>query len=372
MVIGRIAKRHIKSVIILILGLVIMTGMPVYSMAAVDAGGMTITSVTADGRNIFLKNDYAEVPGGCRRLVIHCDAQTGENMKYRYRLEGFDESFLDTTLQDMKSIQYTNLDGGVYRFILSMVDPATDEEADRRILTISVVRGWHEYTLFWFFVGMGFTLVAFLIGRYWGFSKAAVAEKKARDNQEFIDQTISAFSKLIDAKDRYTQGHSRRVAEYTKKLARRLGFSDEEVRKYHNIALLHDIGKVAIPDNILNKPMGLSDDEYEIMKSHSSRGREILEEIKMDPDLALGAGYHHERFDGRGYPQGLTGQEIPKVAQLIAVADTFDAMYSTRPYRKQLPLSVVLEELKDIAGTQLNEEYVKAFLELAEDGELFE
>ena len=106
------------------------------------------------------------------------------------------------------------------------------------------------------------------------------------------------------------------------------------------------------------------------MMSHAARGEEILKEIKADPDLALGAGYHHERFDGKGYPKGLHAEEIPKVAQLIAVADTFDAMYSTRPYREQLPLKEVLKELKSIAGTQLNKEYVEAFLELADEGKI--
>ena len=196
--------------------------------------------------------------------------------------------------------------------------------------------------------------------------------KKNEKEQDFIDQMIRAFARLIDAKDEYTQGHSARVAMYTAKLARRLGFSEEEIRKYRNIAFLHDIGKVAIPDSILQKPMGLTDEEYEVMKSHTTRGKEILDEITVETDLALGAGYHHERFDGGGYPMGLHGDEIPPVAQLIAVADTFDAMYSSRPYRNQLPLSAALQELESIAGTQLNETYVKAFIRLAEEGELFD
>ncbi len=213
---------------------------------------------------------------------------------------------------------------------------------------------------------------AFAAGWLVGHRRTEQAEKKERESEEFVDQMISAFAKLIDAKDKYTEGHSQRVARYTEKLARRLGFPEEDVRKYKNIAFLHDIGKVAIPDSILNKPEGLTDEEYEIMKSHALRGKERLDEIRDEEDLALGAGFHHERFDGGGYPYGLCGEAIPKVAQLIAVADAFDAMYSTRPYRSQLPLSVVIDEMRSIAGTQLNEEYVKAFLELAEEGALFD
>ena len=221
--------------------------------------------------------------------------------------------------------------------------------------------------ILWFLLGgiVG-ALIVSLILRH----RLIMTRQKNEKAQDFVDQMIRAFARLIDAKDEYTQGHSARVAMYTEKLARRIGFSDEEVHKYKNIAFLHDIGKVAIPDSILHKPVGLTDEEYEIMKSHTTRGKEILDEITVEEDLALGAGYHHERFDGGGYPDGLRGDEIPPVAQLIAVADTFDAMYSTRPYRNQLPLSVALQELESIAGTQLNETYVEAFIELAKEGEL--
>ncbi|MBR6229603.1 MAG: HD-GYP domain-containing protein [Eubacterium sp.] len=221
--------------------------------------------------------------------------------------------------------------------------------------------------ILWFVSGL---IVGALIAVIFLWERIRLTRKKSEKTRDFVDQMIRAFARLIDAKDEYTQGHSLRVALYTEKLARRLGFTEEEVRRYKNIAFLHDIGKVAIPDKILHKPEGLTDEEYEIMKSHTTRGKEILDEITVEGDLAQGAGYHHERFDGGGYPEGLRGDEIPPVAQLIAVADTFDAMYSTRPYRSRLPLSVALQELESIAGSQLNETYVKAFIQLAEEGEL--
>ena len=138
----------------------------------------------------------------------------------------------------------------------------------------------------------------------------------------------------------------------------------------YNIALLHDIGKLSIPDAILNKPEGLNDEEYEIMKSHATNGQDVLKEITIAPDLAIGAGYHHERLDGKGYPNGYTKDQIPMVAQIIAVADTFDAMYSTRPYRKKLPIQTVLDELKRVSGTQVNGDVVDKLIELANEGKI--
>jgi len=151
-------------------------------------------------------------------------------------------------------------------------------------------------------------------------------------------------------------------------LAEKLGKSSEEVENIYAIGLLHDIGKISIPDNILNKPERLTDDEYKVMKSHSERGYEILSKIEIAPQLAIGAGYHHERIDGTGYPRGAKGDEIPEIAQIIAVADTFDAMYSTRPYRKKLPLSTVAAEIKRSAGTQLSPRVVDAFEQLVDEG----
>ena len=190
------------------------------------------------------------------------------------------------------------------------------------------------------------------------------------DKFTLIQDISSAFAKCVDMKDAYTNGHSTRVAHYTALLAARLGKSQEEVDKIYNIALLHDIGKISIPDNILNKPGKLTDEEYLVMKSHPSRGLNILQDVSIAPELALGAGYHHEKYDGTGYPSGKKGDEIPQVAQIIAVADTFDAMYSTRPYRKKMTIEAVAAELRRVAGKQLNPDYVELFLQLIQEGEV--
>lgn len=194
--------------------------------------------------------------------------------------------------------------------------------------------------------------------------------KKQKENRMFINQIIHAFARSIDIKDKYTNGHSVRVAMYAKMIAKKAGFSDKAAEAVYNIGLLHDIGKITVPDEILNKNGRLDDYEYNVIKKHTSNGSEILKEIAIAPELALGAQYHHERIDGRGYPSGKAGNEIPEIAQIIAVADTFDAMYSTRPYRKRMPIEKVIAELKRCEGTQLNTEYVEVLLQLIEEGSI--
>ena len=193
-------------------------------------------------------------------------------------------------------------------------------------------------------------------------------EQQQRDKQ-LIREIIESFATVIDMKDSYTQGHSSRVAKYTKMLAKELGYDDETVEQYYNIALMHDIGKIGIPDQVLNKPGKLSDEEYSIIKSHTERGYDVLKSISLMPEIVVGAEAHHERPDGNGYPNGLKGDEIPRVAQIIAVADTFDAMYSDRPYRKRMNFDKAVSIIKDASGTQLTSDVVDAFLRLVEKGE---
>ena len=194
-------------------------------------------------------------------------------------------------------------------------------------------------------------------------------EQQKRDKQ-LLREIIESFAKAVDIKDSYTQGHSSRVAKYTAMLAKELGYDDDTVEKYYNIALMHDIGKIGIPDNVLNKPGKLTDEEYNIIKSHTVRGYEVLKGISLMPEIVVGAEAHHERPDGKGYPNGLKGDEIPRVAQIIAVADTFDAMYSDRPYRKRMNFDKAVSIIKEVSGTQLTSDVVDAFLRLAEKGEL--
>ena len=181
---------------------------------------------------------------------------------------------------------------------------------------------------------------------------------------------VQTLAKTIDAKDKYTNGHSFRVSEYSVKLARRLGWADEEINLIERESLLHDIGKIGVPDAVLNKPGRLNDEEFNTIKNHTGIGKTILEGIDGMQSVADIAAYHHERFDGSGYPEGLKGTEIPAHARIISIADAFDAMSSDRVYRKGMEKDAIRRELVNGSGKQFDPEYLSVFLKLFDDGEL--
>ena len=182
------------------------------------------------------------------------------------------------------------------------------------------------------------------------------------------NETILAIAKTVDAKDIRTSQHSQRVSDYSVMIAREYGFSKDELENLRKSALLHDIGKIGIPDAILNKPARLTDEEYGIMKTHVTRGAEILKDFTLIEHAVDGARYHHERYDGRGYPDHLSGKEIPLYGRIIAIADAFDAMTANRVYRKQQDFDYVMGELKRGRGTQFDPELLDIFLKLIDDG----
>ena len=177
-------------------------------------------------------------------------------------------------------------------------------------------------------------------------------------------ETLSALADLVDAKDHYTNGHSFRVAAYAKGMAVQLGLSQSEAEQIYLAGLIHDVGKVAVPISIIRKPGKLTEEEFETIKSHPRIGGDILRGIKEFPYFEQVAHYHHERYDGKGYPGGLKGDEIPYYARIVTVCDCFDAMTSDRSYRKALSDEVALKELVDCKGTQFDPALVDAFLEL--------
>jgi len=219
------------------------------------------------------------------------------------------------------------------------------------------------------FTRTGVFILMILTGVYLFRSQTQALKKKHEENETYIRELSEAFAKVIDMKDSYTNGHSTRVARFTSMLATELGYDRETVEKYYRIALLHDVGKIGVPEEVLNKPGKLTAEEYKVIKSHTSHGYQVLKDISIMPDLATGALAHHERPDGKGYPNGLKAGEIPRVAQIIAVADTFDAMYSNRPYRKRMNFNRAVSIIKEVSGTQLAPDVVDAFLRLVEKGE---
>lgn len=180
------------------------------------------------------------------------------------------------------------------------------------------------------------------------------SEERREKVERMSLQIMQTLSRTIDAKDKYTNGHSVRVSEYSREIARRLGKSEKEQEDIYYMGLLHDIGKIGIPDEIINKPDRLTAEEYAIIQSHPVIGAEILKNISELPEIKTGARWHHERYDGKGYPDGLAGGDIPLAARIIGVADTYDAMTSKRSYRKILPQKIVIAELKKGRGTQFD------------------
>ncbi len=189
-------------------------------------------------------------------------------------------------------------------------------------------------------------------------------KKQSEDTKRLFAQTAEALASAIDAKDPYTKGHSSRVAEYSRKIAELAGKDEQDCEEIYYAALLHDVGKIGISRSILNKTGRLTDEEYQVIKEHPNIGAQILSSISESPYLSIGAKSHHERYDGKGYPEGLKGEDIPEIARIIAVADAYDAMTSSRSYRGTIPQQLVREEFIKCLGKQFDPVYGKLMLHL--------
>ena len=184
-----------------------------------------------------------------------------------------------------------------------------------------------------------------------------------RNLKRSID-VVQTLAEAIDAKDNYTKGHSSRVALYSREIAKRAGYTERAQSDIYMMGLLHDVGKIGVPDSIIKKPGKLTDEEYEAIKKHPVVGAKILENIEDMPELSKGARWHHERFDGHGYPDGLSGGEIPEVARIIAVADAYDAMTSNRRYRDKMSQERVREEIEKGKGTQFDSRFADIMIQM--------
>lgn len=197
----------------------------------------------------------------------------------------------------------------------------------------------------------------------------AVVEKQAQLAQLSI-HVVEALAAAIDAKDAYTNGHSGRVAHYAKEISRRYGYTEKQQNDIYMMGLLHDVGKIGIPDAVIKKPGKLTREEFEIIKTHPAIGAFILSKAKEMPGLVVGAHWHHERYGGMGYPDGLSGEAIPEEARIIAVADAYDAMTSSRSYRDALAQEAVRKEIENGRGTQFDPVFADIMLQMIhEDGD---
>ena len=241
------------------------------------------------------------------------------------------------------------------------------------VMVVSNTKLFHELRS-QMMVGITITGVVFLIIVVFCSISARNINKyqlKEQESKEKINRMntniIRALAYTIDAKDRYTSGHSQRVADYSLAIARRMGKSEEEQKIIYNAALLHDVGKIRVPEEVINKPGKLTDEEFDQIRIHPVSGYHILKDIHDDARVAYGAKYHHERYDGKGYPNGLEGENIPEIARIIGVADAYDAMASNRSYRNALPQDVVRSEIEKGKGKQFDANIADVMLEMIDE-----
>lgn len=229
-----------------------------------------------------------------------------------------------------------------------------------------------ELPAFWVLILCAMIWLIFVVAYLYSCAKLRKANLRHLLDQEMIFQSIYTFTDFIDAKDTYTRGHSVRVATYAREIAKGLGLPQQDVDNIYYAGLLHDAGKIGIPDAILNKPGKLTEEERQIINAHTTNGVKMLRHFTVIDGIQETALTHHERFDGTGYPNGKKGKMIPLYGRIVCVADSYDAMASDRVYRKHLPEDKILEELRRNSGTQFDPEIVAVMIELIQTGRIKE
>lgn len=292
-------------------------------------------------------------------------------------MEGIDEHPNIMTQNELASVIYSNISAGKYNFHISLLDSKGINVIEENIYQIE--KPFHIYDNWWFRVYAFFVLIMAIAWLTWyitatiqnlRYEKQEKEIQHIRDQVRMSNETILSIANAVEARDKRTGRHSFRVAVYSMLIAAELGFDDEELENIRQIGLLHDIGKIGVPDSILNKPDKLTSREYAIMKTHVDIGGEILKDFTSIKNVADGAKYHHERYDGKGYSTGLKGEEIPLTARIIGLADAFDAMTSKRVYRPAMKMDKVLQELKKGSGSQFDPKLVEILLGLLNSGRL--
>ncbi len=333
-----------------------------------DLPKIIVQSASVDGQS-YEHPQSIEIEGSAQRITIDFATLSFTDtteMRIAYCLEDFEQEPI--ILNDKSgSVSYTNLPGGEYTFRVWVYELGDEENSVECTLNLIKERQLYEQPLFWVFIGLvSIALVAGIVLLIVNIRMRRM-HRRQQEYKSIVEQSLRTFAKTIDAKDKYTKGHSTRVAAYSRELAKRLGMTEEEQERIYYIALMHDIGKIGVPDTILNKPGKLTDEEMKIIQNHVNVGGEILKDFTALEGISDGAKYHHERCDGKGYCMGLTKEQIPKVARIIGVADSYDAMASDRCYRKALPEEVIIDELKQCSGTQFDPEVVPHMLAMIEE-----
>lgn len=332
-----------------------------------------IHSIRVDGVN-YEHPDELVLASDVRRITIDFSALTftdTDESSMAYFLEGLDQDESVITGRKSGSISYTNLPGGTYTFHLRLYHPENSEVAHHYQVKIHKEKQLKEQPVFWVMLGLGFAgavgCVIAGVSHWLHRARMRRMQERQKELQVLLVQSLQTFARIIDAKDPYTNGHSIRVAQYARELARRMNMPEHEQERIYYVALLHDIGKIGIPDNILNKQGPLTPEERAVIQTHPQVGGRVLKDFTALDGITDGAKYHHERYDGKGYCDGKRGKEIPLVARIIGVADSYDAMSSDRCYRAALSREKIIEELTANSGTQFDPEIVPYMLKIIEE-----
>jgi energy-coupling factor transport system substrate-specific component len=286
-----------------------------------------------------------------------------------YYLEGYDTQWTIVPQNNLNNIIYINLPSRKFTFHLAILDSAGEHILEERKFDLVKTGEFYEQPIFSIY--MLLLLALFIVWFTWLVVQRQINQQQIKINM--ANETVMAIANAVDAKDVRTHQHSMRVAEYSVLIAQEMKIfkwwqKSKGLSNLRKAAQMHDIGKIAIPDNVLNKVGRLTDEEYAQMKSHTVRGAEILKDFTLVDHVTEGTRYHHERYDGKGYPDGIKGEEIPLFARIIAVADAFDAMTSNRVYRNHMDTDYVLNEMKRGRGTQFDPDALDAFLSLVDKG----
>lgn len=356
-----------------------------------------IREVNCDGVSVEMQDRVFLIPAKTRKVVVApvVKSYTLMDVKVKFFLEGHKDEAEPVSFTSIDPIQLNYLSAGTYRMHLQLYDASGRELLEEQSFElVKEPQMWEKWWYNWYLFLVIFETACFVV---WSVAMiiehfrekdrlkkfAEMLEEKVSEQtrelkeqqakkEELLTKTVTALSETVDAKDRYTSGHSKRVAMYAKLIAQRMGKEEWELKEIYSAGLLHDVGKIRVPEKIINKPGKLTDEEFELIKLHPVTGYHILKEISEDHFYADGARFHHERYDGKGYPNGLAGESIPEIARIIGVADAYDAMTSNRSYREALPQEVVREEIIKGRETQFDPMIADIMLQMIdEDKEYF-
>ncbi len=329
---------------------------------------MQLASVRLDGvLQPPARKGAIEVGQGISRIELDPEIlnYTIQEPNVGYYLEGYDTQWTIVPQNSLNNIIYVNLPAGKYNFHLAIFDSAGEKVLEERKFELIKEGEFYEQPVFFFYMIM--VLVLMIIWFTWLVVQRQLNQQQIKINM--ANETVMAIANAVDAKDVRTHQHSLRVAEYSVLIAQEMNCFKWWQRKrmlsnLRKAAQMHDIGKIAVPDSVLNKVGRLTDEEYTKMKSHVIKGAEILKDFTLVEHVEDGTRYHHERYDGKGYPDGLKGEEIPLFGRIIGVADAFDAMTSNRVYRNHMDTAYVMTEMLRGRGTQFDPDALDAFFRL--------